>query len=154
MNEPTREEALAHFGIKGMRWGVRKKSAPSKSSKSKSSKNFQPLKILPFKNTVICSLKFSFSITMSSPSSIFTSRKYQLQATLFLMQPFLPCFLLFLKGELPTEFIRSLFYLWQAACVTAFILFTSRCCCFFRRPQNTSRFLIVITPTTFFNSSS
>jgi hypothetical protein len=25
---PTREEALAHFGVKGMRWGVRKAIAP------------------------------------------------------------------------------------------------------------------------------
>lgn len=24
MTQPTREEALAHFGVKGMRWGVRK----------------------------------------------------------------------------------------------------------------------------------
>ena len=24
MNEKSRDEALAHFGIKGMRWGVRK----------------------------------------------------------------------------------------------------------------------------------
>jgi hypothetical protein len=28
MTTPTREEALAHFGVKGMRWGVRKLSGP------------------------------------------------------------------------------------------------------------------------------
>lgn len=39
MTKPTREEALAHFGIKGMRWGVRNEddisSAPKSSSKKK-----------------------------------------------------------------------------------------------------------------------
>lgn len=27
MSDPTREEALAHFGVKGMHWGTRKSSA-------------------------------------------------------------------------------------------------------------------------------
>lgn len=32
MTDPTREEALAHFGVQGMKWGVRKKEAPSKAN--------------------------------------------------------------------------------------------------------------------------
>lgn len=34
MNEPTREEALAHFGVKGMKWGVRKDSLPGVSART------------------------------------------------------------------------------------------------------------------------
>ena len=35
MTQPTREEALAHFGVKGMRWGVRKSETSSASSEPK-----------------------------------------------------------------------------------------------------------------------
>lgn len=34
MPTPTREEALAHFGVKGMRWGVRRSSTPGVSSRT------------------------------------------------------------------------------------------------------------------------
>lgn len=36
MTQPTREEALAHFGVKGMRWGVR--NTPSSTSTKTSTK--------------------------------------------------------------------------------------------------------------------
>lgn len=34
MTIPTREEALAHFGVKGMHWGVRKSRTPGVSSRT------------------------------------------------------------------------------------------------------------------------
>ena len=35
MTQPTREEALAHFGVKGMRWGVRNASSNTSPSEPK-----------------------------------------------------------------------------------------------------------------------